>query len=208
MSTALALIAHDLKNALGVLEGELESMIDDPTPIAAQAAYMHCTDLRRHFIQFLTLYSAESGQLDALCEDESPAEMLQHMLRVWQLKAKSENLPLHISIKDEDQAPVFWYFDRRLVQMALDAALHNAMRFARSRVTVAAYKRDGALVWEVADDGPGLDATDPSAPHATGLGTALCEAVARAHHLKERCGHVAVRRDEAAQETIFEMLLP
>ena len=44
MSTPLALIAHDLKNALGVLECELAAMIDDPTPVGAETAHQHLVD--------------------------------------------------------------------------------------------------------------------------------------------------------------------
>lgn len=190
MSTTLALISHDLKNALGALESELAHLIDEPSPVLAQKAHLHCAELRREFVQFLTLYSAESNELRALCEDESPAELLASLHHNWRLKLLHEDSPLRIQIDTQVSAPPFWYFDRRLIQLALDAAIHNAMRFATSTITLSVGEVDHTLYWRVIDDGPGLGAADPGQQNATGLGTALAEAVGKAHQLGSRQGHV------------------
>ena len=80
MSHALALIAHDLKNSLGSLEAQLQAMtaLGDPSALqpACVQAHQRCLELRQEFVQFLTLYSAEHGELKPLCEDESPHEIL------------------------------------------------------------------------------------------------------------------------------------
>lgn len=207
MSTPLALIAHDLKNALGVLECELAAMIDHPTPVGAEIAHQHCADLRRQFTQFLTLYSAESGHLHALCEDESPLGLLAYLQQVWQLKAHAEGRAIEVTIEGAPAAPPFWYFDRRLVQLALDAALHNAMRFATHAVRLSVAEEAGWLVWRIRDDGAGLSAADPGAAHATGLGTALTRAVAEAHRSGERRGEIDLRADEAGG-ALFTLRLP
>lgn len=187
-SAALALIAHDLKNALGGLETELSQLIDEPSPVMAQRAHLHCTDLRRQFVQFLTLYSADQDGLRVLCEDESPLELLQAMQRQWQLKMQVEGASIDIAIRHAERSPPFWYFDRRLVQLALDAAIHNATRFARHHVWLDVEERDGSLIWSVEDDGNGLGAEDPGQASATGLGQALAEAVAQAHRQGRRRG--------------------
>jgi len=187
-SAALALIAHDLKNALGGLETELSQLIDEPSPVMAQRAHLHCTDLRRQFVQFLTLYSADREGLRVLCEDESPLELLEAMKRQWKLKLQVDGCPLEIAIRHPDLSPPFWYFDRRLVQLALDAAIHNATRFARRHVWLAVQREGEKLVWTVEDDGCGLGAQDPGQASATGLGQALAEAVAQAHRQGQRRG--------------------
>ncbi len=207
MSDALALIAHDLKNALGGLEAELAELIDEPTPVLAQRAHIHCTDLRRQFIQFLTLYGARHDGLRPLSEDESPHDLLQSMARVWHLKLQAENSPVQIALAPHPDTPPFWYFDRRLVQLALDAAVHNAIRFCHRAVTVQVYAEDGWLVWAVDDDGDGLGSTDPGRQHATGLGTALAEAVAHAHHNAGRIGHTELT-SQPGGGTRFTMRLP
>lgn len=187
-SAALALIAHDLKNALGGLETQLSQLIDEPSPVMAQRAHLHCTDLRRQFVQFLTLYSADQDGLRVLCEDESPLELLEAMHRQWKLKLQVDGCPIQIGIRHPEQSPPFWYFDRRLIQLALDAAIHNATRFARQHVWLEVQQRDGTLVWTVDDDGCGLGAQDPGHASATGLGHALAEAVAHAHRQGRRRG--------------------
>lgn len=209
MSDALALIAHDLKNALGGLEGELAELIDEPTPVMAQRAHLHCAELRRQFIQFLTLYGARTDGLHPLCEDESPTEMLQALQRIWSVKLQMQDNPIQITLQPNgmDTAPAFWYFDHRLVRLALDAAIHNAVRFASSEVILGVTQADGGLVWTVHDDGPGLDADDPGQTNATGLGTALAEAVAAAHTSRGRSGHIHLGHSPG-QGTTFTMVLP
>lgn len=207
MSDALALIAHDLKNALGGLEDELSRLIDDPTPVMAQRAHLHCSELRRQFIQFLTLYGARTEGLAPHCEDESPLALLEALQRVWDAKLRMDDEAVSIEIASPTRAPAFWYFDHRLVRLALDAAIHNAVRFAKRRVTLDVHEAEGWLVWRVLDDGEGLGADDPEHDSATGLGTALSEAVAEAHRSQGRVGRVGLRSSQD-QGTEFTMALP
>jgi signal transduction histidine kinase len=207
METAsFALIAHDLKNALGTLENELEALIDQPDPSLAQSAYVHCTELRRQFVQFLTVYGAGDG-LRVHSEDESPLDMLKALQHTAALKRLITPGTPKVSLREPPEAmPAFWYLDRRLVYMALEAALHNAMRFSKHSIVLGAREEDGFLVLSIEDDGPGLGSIDPS-DQSTGLGTALCEAVAKAHRCEGRAGRVAlVNRAEGGAS--FELWLP
>jgi signal transduction histidine kinase len=202
---SFALIAHDLKNALGSLEAELESLIDQPDPGAAQSAYVHCAELRRQFIQFLTVYGSDDG-LRVHCEDESPKDLLDALYRVSYFKTLAKQTALQFKEMPTNDAPAFWYLDRRLVFMALEAAMHNACRFAKSQVTLG-LRQDGTyLVFYIEDDGPGLGAIDPS-ESSTGLGTALCLAVAQAHRSGNRLGYTRLS-DRATGGACFEMFLP
>ncbi|RRS05468.1 sensor histidine kinase [Aquabacterium soli] len=204
-STTLTLIAHDLKNALGSLEGELEALIDEPDPVLAHTAYIHCTELRRQFVQFLAVYGSSDG-LAAHSEDESPIELLQSLTRMAQIKAMTLPSNPRVRLLQDQSVPAFWYLDRRLVSMAMEAALHNASRFARKEVTLRARQDADYLVLVVEDDGPGLGAVDPN-DHSTGLGTMLCEAVAKAHRCGERIGRASMdNRPEGGVR--FELWLP
>lgn len=206
METAsFALIAHDLKNALGALESELATLIDDPNPVVAQSAHMRCTELRRQFVQFLTVYGSTTA-LQTHCEDESPAELLAAIHRMGQIRRLSVPNAPKVVIEANPNEPAYWYFDRRLVQMALDAALHNASRFATSQVTLSLHEEDKYLVFAIEDDGPGLGAQDPS-DQSTGLGTELCRSVALAHRCGERQGKVQLRNG-AHGGARFELWLP
>ena len=121
-------------------------------------------------------------------QDEAPMDLLRLMVRQQAPLATG----LALTVVDEDRAPPFGFFDRRLVRLALEAALHNATRFGRHRIELSARSDDGYLVFRVDDDGPGLQPPDEDDPHATGLGTALCEAVARAHSQNGRPGRASL----------------
>ena len=106
--------------------------------------------------------------------------------------------------------PAFWYFERRLVPMALEAAIHNARRFARRfarrDIGLMAVVEGGRLIFRVDDDGPGLGAQDPS-ELSTGLGTQLCQAVAQAHRNRGWQGRVTLANGPAGGAR-FELRLP
>ncbi|MDP3084221.1 MAG: sensor histidine kinase [Rubrivivax sp.] len=197
-----ALAVHDLKNALGALEGELGALESDPSPRLAQAARRHCVELRQRFVAFLMLYRGD-GDLPLLASDESPSDFLAGFVR-----AADPGASVSTRLGDCADAPPFWYFDPRLLRLALDAALHNAWRFARSEVVLDARLEAGFLVLSVDDDGPGLGAAaDGGAEWSTGLGTELCREIAHAHRNGERRGLVQLM-NRAEGGARFEIWLP
>ncbi|MDZ7811967.1 MAG: sensor histidine kinase [Ideonella sp.] len=178
-----ALIVHDLKNGLGALEAQLLTLQHSLEGKGAEVPYKHCVELRQRFVQFLALYGVD-GHMRAHSADESPQDLIR-------LICKDQGLllePLSLCARDLEQAPAYWYFDRRLVRLALEAALHNAQRYARRGIELSAQCRDGMLVFVIDDDGPGPQPPNPDDPQSTGLGTSLCQAVASAHDLKGRRG--------------------
>ena len=197
-----ALVVHDLKNALGILEAQLLTLEREPGRALAGQAHLQCAEMRRRFMMFLTLYGADNtdGEIRAHCADESPQGFLRRLLT---LVARPEGAAL-VHLGDCDNAPPFWFFDFRLVRMALEAALHNAWRFARSQIVVSTRQEAGWLVFTIEDDGPGLggkndgegDGESAECTTSTGLGTELCHAVARAHSSAERPGRVTLTNRE------------
>lgn len=205
--STLALVVHDLKNALGHLEAQLEQLGRQLTPEAAHQAHAHCAELRNRFVQYLTLYGRD-GPLQARLEDESPLAVLEHLRRDatrWRDAAAGADIALEVI--DDGAAPAFCFIDEHLVRLALDAALHNALRFARSRVTMHARAEGRGVCFVIDDDGPGLDAAQTMQPRSTGLGTALCEAVARAHHVADCTGSVRLS-NRSGGGARFELILP
>lgn len=172
----VALVVHDLKNALGSLEASLDTLAGAPEPALARHAHRHCRELRQRFVMFLMLYGNQ-GTMHAWRSDESPQDFLAALCARNAPPPGAARLRLAGAPAD---LPPYWFFDARLVGLALDAALHNAWRFAREEIVVGA-RRDGTrLVFTVHDDGPGLGAAD-AGEMRTGLGTTLCRAVAEAH---------------------------
>lgn len=195
-----ALVVHDLKNALGQLETQLLMVEQQPSSEGVAGARRHCEQLRRDLVAFLTLYRGEG--LRASVEDESPRSLLESLADA----AQRSGHRLDIVLGPLAAAPPFWFFDPRLVRLALDAALNNACRYARERVWLDAEVQDDTLVFFIEDDGPGPAHSKPG-EWSTGLGTELCRAVARAHRNGARGGSVELlpRPGGGAR---FELRLP
>jgi signal transduction histidine kinase len=101
-------------------------------------------------------------------------------------------------------SPPFWFFDSYLVRLALEAAVQNATRFARSQIVLGARADDGWLVLSVEDDGPGLGTEGAL---STGLGTELCRSIAAAHVNGAKTGRL-VLENRAQGGARFELWLP
>lgn len=199
-----AVIVHDLKNALGVLEGQLSALTADLDHEQAVQAHTTCVALREKLIGFLTLYKASEHGLIARVEAVSPDDFLQALVRNHPVINSAKHSQIQISIKD-DAMPAIAFFDENLTGMALDAALQNALRFAKSEISIACAKRDDEIVFTIQDDGPGLGTIEEKP--STGLGLALCEAIARAHQNEGRLGSTQL---ESLSEggALFTLRLP
>lgn len=195
-----ALIVHDLKNALGVLEGELSLLKDAPDASRASRAHAQCVNLREKLVGFLTLYKAAEQGLQARIEAVSPDDFLRGLLA-----DRLTDRPGIALMIDDSVTPAVGFFDEHLVGLALDAALQNATRFARSKVIIACDKIDDVLVFTVRDDGPGLRTAEDKP--STGLGMTLCRVIAHAHHNGERRGTTSLV-DHQDGGALFSLQLP
>ncbi|PLY60869.1 sensor histidine kinase [Herbaspirillum sp. BH-1] len=195
-----AIIIHDIKNSLGVLEGELRRLSDDVP--RAQQAHVTCLALQEKLIAFLTLYKADSQGLRAQVEAVSPLDFLEALARE-QAVSRSSEIALTV---DESDMPVIGFFDEHLVALALEAALQNAGRFARTRIVLGCRKRpEGGVIFTVRDDGPGIG-TQEKKP-STGLGMDLCNAIATAHNKETRHGEARLSNHPDGG-ALFELCLP
>ena len=195
-----AIIVHDIKNSLGVLEGQLRSLATDLPDERTNQAHSTCLALQEKLIGFLTLYKASSQGLTAQIEALSPQDFLTSLQR--------HLLVTHVGLAvtiDEKDMPLIAFFDENLVGLALEAALQNATRFARTRIELACRKHGSGIIFTVHDDGPGIG-THEVKP-STGLGMDLCRAIAGAHMKGDQRGTVLLANhpDGGAQ---FELILP
>lgn len=229
-----AIIVHDIKNTLGMLESELRQMTAAceradalPVPVPAQVpalaladdesqwqepqapslrqravhAHATCLNLQDRLVGFLTLYKASSQGLRPDIEPVPPEPFLHALLE--QLQAASPGVTLSLEV---DAMPAVAFFDENLIALALEAALRNALRFARSCITVGCIQHADYLSFTVADDGPGLGATKGKNT-STGLGMELCSAIAVAHIRNDRTG-AALLGNRPEGGALFELRLP
>ncbi|WP_443115831.1 sensor histidine kinase [Herbaspirillum seropedicae] len=196
-----AIIIHDIKNSLGVLEGELRRLSDDVPRV--QQAHVTCLALQEKLIAFLTLYKADSQGLRAQVEAVSPQDFLQSLVREQAVARAQGAITL---VVDEKDMPIIGFFDEHLVALALEAALQNASRFARTRIALGCRNHpEGGVVFSVRDDGPGIG-TQEKKP-STGLGMDLCNAIATAHNKETRQGEARLSNHPDGG-AVFELCLP
>jgi len=200
----VATVVHDLKNGLTALTSCAGDIAERSigSALESDTARLHAATaaLSQRLVAFLTLYRSGNAGLAAQLRDNTPEDFLHELAAGLVLP------PETVSVKTAAcaEAPPFWFFDDYLTRLALEAAVNNALRFAKSEVVLGCALRDGYLVFAVADDGPGLGA---QAQASTGLGTALCQTIAKAHTNGERAGKV-VLRNRAGGGAQFELWLP
>jgi K+-sensing histidine kinase KdpD len=201
-----AIIVHDIKNALAILEGELHQLTDGLSDASertrAGRAHTLCLNLQDKLVGFLTLYKASSQGLVAQIEAISPHDFLSELIDQSSIARPGGALTLALS---PASMPAVAFFDENLVTLALEAALQNAMRFARSRIEIGCTERDGLLIFSVRDDGPGVGTKEKIA--STGLGMDLCNVIAAAH-FKDGNSGVAVLVNHPEGGALFELRLP
>lgn len=196
-----AIIIHDIKNSLGVLEGELRRLSDDVPRV--QQAHVTCLALQEKLIAFLTLYKADSQGLRAQVEAVSPLDFLQALLSEHASNRNGNGVEIEV---DDSGMPIIAFFDEHLVALALEAALQNASRFARTRIAVGCHKNPaGGVIFTVRDDGPGIGTQEKK--QSTGLGMDLCNAIATAHNKENQHGEARLSNHPDGG-ALFELCLP
>lgn len=200
----VATVIHDLKNELGMLTGSLSTMVEHAAGTAVEAdarnSYAIAAKLSQNLVSFLTLYRAENRGLNVRPTDHNPEDFIRDLAAEFVLPADAPRVRVEMG----EPVASFWFYDAYLVQMAIEAAVQNAVRFARSTIILSARMSEGFLVFLVEDDGSGLGAK--CAP-STGLGTVLCSAIAQAHRNGSRTGKVVLKnRPEGG--AAFEIWLP
>ena len=207
MSPVLAAaVAHDVKNRLVILGEQLSKLAAMPLPDAAHSHVAVASEqamlLTGRLVEWLTVQkAADSGGLRARPREEVP----EFFLADWHAQA------LHLAgakvqiTREAGELPAFWFFDPQLLRLALDSALHNALRFAASHITLGARMAEGQLCFYVHDDGPGVQSAGCAT--STGLGSTLCRQVAQAHRNHGAHGRCELR-DHPQGGAIFELYLP
>lgn len=199
-------VAHDVKNRLAILGEELARLRGLSLSPQAQAhvavASEQATQVTAKLVELLTVQKAVgSGGLRAAVHEELP-ELFLADVHAAALPLAGGRVEL---LRRVDNAPSFWFFDQHLVRLALDSALHNALRFAASRITLGCRREGELLCFYVHDDGPGVQTQ--GCETSTGLGRALCDEVARAHRNGGRQGYSSLRNHHNGG-ALYELHLP
>jgi signal transduction histidine kinase len=187
-------IAHDLRTPLFTLRGSLEALergVGDARYLGrAQDKAAHLDRLVSDLFTFSRLEYAREAigfeEVDVAALARRAAEDVEPL-------AAAHGCALEVRAGEGELAV---RGDADALSRVLANLLDNAIRHGRGRVVVGAYRENGAVRIEVADDGPGFapddldrvfeplfrsDRTRAAATGGTGLGLAIARRLARAH---------------------------
>ncbi|THF66937.1 ATP-binding protein [Pseudothauera nasutitermitis] len=192
-----ALTIHDVKNRLATLANRAQARGDVDTVREALNAAELLTAL-------LVCYKAENGWLGADIDAHAPIDLIE------ELAADSARLAsLPVRMRPDVPGEVFFY-DENLVRLAVNGALHNALRHAQHEVYIGARADERWLEFIVTDDGPGFPSeqlAESACPagvsgQGTGLGLYLARLVADLHTHDGLRGVVLLHNDHGAHFTL------
>jgi two-component system sensor histidine kinase KdpD len=215
-STLLSSVSHDLRTPLATITGAASSLLQDASLDAAgrrelaAAIYEEGVRLNRLVGNLLDMTRLESGSLRLSRDWHSLEELVGSALARLEPALKGRTVRTRIP-EDLPLVPV----DGVLVEQTLVNLLENAAKYteAAGAIDVIAKVENGAIVVEVADEGPGLPPGDeervfekfyraPSTTRGFGLGLPICRAIVTAHG-----GRIWAER-RAPRGTVFRFTLP
>jgi two-component system sensor histidine kinase KdpD len=215
-STLLSSVSHDLRTPLATITGAASSLLEDASLGDASrrelqaAIYEEAVRLNRLVANLLDMTRLESGSLQLNRDWHSLEELVGSALARLGPVLKDRAVRVRVP---EDLPLVL--VDGILIEQALVNLLENAAKYADppAAIEVSARAEDGAMVVEVADEGPGLPpGTEErvfekfyraeSAQRGFGLGLPICRAIATAHG-----GRIGAERREP-RGTRFRLTLP
>jgi two-component system, OmpR family, sensor kinase len=187
--------SHELRTPIAVLKTELETALrNEDASSKIQASLATALDEVDHLSQLagdlLLIAEAADGRLPVRRENVEIRELLERTRARFADRARAQGREIPVEVASGLRASL----DPLRVRQALGNLLDNALRHGGGNVRLAAREDDGAVVFDVGDDGPGFS---PSfRPRAferfsrgdlarteggAGLGLAIVRVIAEAH---------------------------
>ena len=194
----LAMVAHDLRSPLSLIQMSAQWLLSDPAPDAEVTGRMlhmmerAATRMGRLIDDLMDARQIESARFLVETQPELPSAVVQDALDMLRPIAASKGQQLDTAI-EPGLPPV--QIDGGRVQQVISNLVGNAIKFSPPGgvITVGAERRRGAVRIRVGDTGPGIAADDlprifdpywQGKGHergGLGLGLAIAKAIVEAH---------------------------
>ncbi len=191
-------IAHELRNPLSVIRGNLEAMLDGVYPVDVEhlGPIYEETILLQRLVQDLRLLSlADAGQLQLVQTGVDISALLGAIADSVQAVAEDQGIRLRLIAPEE---PLVVVGDTDRLRQVIGNLVSNALRYtpAGGSVTLRSWERGRQVRVAVSDTGPGIaskdlphvfdrfyraDAARDRASGGSGLGLAIARALVEAH---------------------------
>jgi len=159
----LADVAHELRNPLSIVQGNLEAWLDGviaPTPEQIAPVYDETVLLNRLITDLRELSLAEAGQLKLEIEETDMAGLINAEVAVFQARCQEKEISLSADLAEG--LPRI-DIDSGRIRQVLHNLLENALRFSKPggsiRVSALKEKNNGVVI-SVSDTGSGIDPAD------------------------------------------------
>lgn len=220
-TTLFATNIHEIKNLLYLLFNLIDGASgeawarDNPEAQATLSRIKYGSSLiGQRLAHVLALYRIAEGRY-ALDIDYHDA---QELLAEVRLETSSLVDPRGVAIDIDATGEVYGFFDREMVRGILVNAVHNALRYAHSRVVLRVAQEGDYLRFCVEDDSPGYPADiladgGVSAKLAvggggTGLGLYFSATAAAMHRNRDKTGFTRLSNGGVLGGAVFELFLP
>lgn len=164
--------------------------------------------LNDEWVEYLYLFKLASDGYDLQTETWQVNEFLDDQVFVLSQSATAKNLILDYQCDESLLAN----FDDRLLTSVISTAVYNALRFAKSKITLTAEKRNDYLVFLIDDDGPGFSETGDEEENFlqnnTGLGLYFAELSAQAHTNKGKQGYIEKSESSTLKGACLSIYIP
>jgi signal transduction histidine kinase len=193
----LGVVAHDLRNPLGVVSSAVQMLaeLDLPLPDRQRllgAGKRAVVQMNRLIGDLLDVMRIDAGRLSLETEDLAVASVLANAEENIRHVALERAVSVVVESSDDT---LRIRGDRGRLSQVLGNLLGNAVKFSPvgARVHLRAWRDGDAAVFEVADDGPGIAPADqahlfdrywqarPSDSRGVGLGLAIAKGIVEAH---------------------------
>ena len=198
-SDLLSMVSHELRTPLSTIKGystmllEYDGRLENEERIKSLESIDRATDRLVGVVDHLLEMSrVDAGLLKLENELADPAALVEQAVAEARLRAPDQRLEADVP---PDLPPVSMDVNR--IRQVLDNLIDNALKYAADTkgVTVSARRREGELVFCVADHGPGIPAGELQAifedvphqgaaeppVHGLGLGLSICKGLVEAH---------------------------
>lgn len=217
----LALLAHDMKNSLGILLDSLEDIIGDSQVLNDASSsplsplLYEAKRVNNCLVQLLTFYRMDSSQYAINVTFNPISEFIEDI--ITQNKALLDFKGIRTDIICPEG--LSWFLDRDLMGSVLNNVLNNAFRYAGGRITISACEEAGMLILRVEDDGDGYPAYMLNSlstlgtginfkTGGTGLGLYFASLAAGAHNNKDKKGFIKINNGGRHGGGCFEIHIP
>ena len=201
----LASMAHDIKNSLGLISAELNTVIETlPEEYGETSANLKRIQLETNrinstLINLLGIYKASHERLLVSSEEILLIDFVEDIVNHF--KTTAENLGIQLNVEFED-TDLTWFFDPILIENLIKNLMSNALRYTRTLLKIEIYVVDEWLHIKILDDGSGFpevmlhclsDSYETEFKNgSTGLGLLFANQIAGMHKNRDRSGSIAL----------------